>query len=224
MRLSIFLVAVGLLLAVYGYTLPVYTDEKAYLLEVANIGTVDAAKHFYSIQSKYLTTKYACLDYAGCFIIGGILTFIMANLGTAKLGSPRTKSILILIGLTALVTSVLAFYVAESVIVYRNLFPPWAEHSMPEFVTLKKTVIFFSTWFMVHILAILKDFKTAQKFSTLSLDFVVIGLLSSTIVAGAFLTIVFIGGEPIYVLPAFLWFYVHLSILVGKQSARRMET
>ncbi len=224
MRLGIFLVLIGILLAGYGYTMPKYTNEVAYMLEVDKIGIVDSAKHFYTIQSKYLTPKYIYLDYAACFIIAGLLTFIAARLGKAKLRSPKTKFAVVLIGLVAIALSLLAFYTAEWIITYRNLFPPWTEHFMPETKTFKKIAIFFSTWFIVHGLAMRKDFKTEQKFSSLSLDFVMIGLLSSTIMAGAFVTIALIGGEPLYAIPAILWFYFHLSILAGKQSTRRIES
>lgn len=210
-------------MALYSHSLPVYTNEAAFLAEVAQIGDVDTAKHFYIIQDKYITTKYRLLDYSICLFIAGMLSMLVATVGFSNLASPKNKAAILSIGAAAVGLSILAYYGDAVVQITRELTPPWSPSTLPSTETLKKVLYFLLTWLGVHSVVLRKDFHTHRRFSSLTLDYISLGLLSSTIIAGGFALITIVGGQPIYVIPSLLWFYFHVSLLAGKQSTRRME-
>lgn len=223
MRFGILLIGVGTVLALYSHSLPLYTNEPTFLAEVAQIGDIDAAQHFYIIQAKYITAKYRLLDYSICLYIAGILSMLVAKVGFSNLASPKNKAATLSIGAAAVGLSILAYYGDAVVQIARDLSPPWSSTTLPETETLKKVLYFLLIWLGVHSIVLRKDFNTSRRFSNLTLDYISLGLLSSTIIAGGFAVITIVGGQPIYVVPSLLWFYFHLSLLAGKQSKRRME-
>lgn len=210
-------------MALYSHSLPVYTNEAAFLAEVAQIGDVDTAMHFYIIQDKYITSKYRLLDYSICLFIAGMLSMLVATVGFSNLASPKNKAAILSIGAAAVGLSILAYYGDAVVQITRELTPPWSPSTLPSTETLKKVLYFLLTWLGVHSVVFRKDFHTHRRFSSLTLDYISLGLLSSTIIAGGFALITIVGGQPIYVIPSLLWFYFHVSLLAGKQSTRRME-
>ncbi len=223
MRLGIVLVTLGILMALHSYSLPIYVDEVLFKREVAQIGNIDAAQHFYIIQKKYLTLKYTLLDYSVCAFLLGIVSIAISSIGFNNLRSPSSTISLTFIGIAAVGLSVVAYYSDGMVHLSRDLSPPWSPIHLPDNESLKKLLYFLISWLGLHCLILRKDFQTSKRFHDLSLDFIALGLLSSTLVAGGFALVTIIGGQPIYAVPALLWFYFHLSLLAGKQSTRRME-
>lgn len=210
-------------MAFYSHSLPLYSDEASFLAQVAKIGEIDAAQHFYIIQEKYITAKYRLLDYSICLGIAGILSIVIGSIGFKNLQSPPNTKVLTIIGIAAIGLSILAYYSDGLVHVSRNLSPPWSPPQPTDTAALKKATYFFISWLALHCVVLRKDFNTSRKFVRLTLDYISLGLLSSTILAGGFVVITLVGGQPIYVLPSLIWFYFHISLLAGKQSTRRME-
>lgn len=223
MRFGILLIVISIATAFHSLALPVYLYEPAFWAEVSHIGNVDSAQHFYIIQDKYITSKYLFLDYSICLGIAGILSIVIGSVGFNHLKSPTNVKVLTAIGVLAMGISILAYYGDSMVQVSRNLTPPWSPPQLLEMSTLKKALYFFISWLALHCVVLRKDFETSRRFAQLTLDYISLGLLSSTILAGGFVVISLVGGQPIYVLPALLWFYFHISLLAGKQSTRRME-
>jgi len=222
-RFGIFLIVLGAGMAFYSYSLPVYNDEASFIKGVSQIGDIDAAQHFYTIQDQHLTAKYVLLDYSICSFLAGVISIFIAVIGFRNLKSPSNISSLVILGVVALGSSILAYYGDSWLNLSRNLSPPWSPLEVLGTDTLKKPLYFLIAWLVLHCIVLRKDFQLGKRFRDFSLDFIAIGLLSSTLLAGGFTVITIIGGQPIYVVPALLWFYFHLSLLAGKQSALRME-
>jgi|TARA_B110000908_G_scaffold100032_1_gene118085 hypothetical protein len=222
-RIGILLIIIGVGLALYSHSLPVYSNASHFSAEVAAIGNTDATQHYYIIQDKYITNKYRLLDYSICIFLLGILRCVIMSIGLRNLKSPRKTITIVATGIVAVGLSLVSYYTDSIVTVVRDLSPPWSSHELPSYESYKKTFFFLIGWLALHALVLRKDFHPSRRFSSLSLDYMAIGLLSSTLLAGGFVIITLVGGQPIYALSALLWFYFHLSLLVGKQSSRRME-
>jgi hypothetical protein len=222
-RFGILLAGIAAALALYSHSLPVYYDEPHFWTEVSRIGNIDAAQHFYIIQEKYLTAKYLLLDYSICLFIAGILSIIIYSIGFRNLKSPRNTASTLAIGIAAVGLSFLAYYTDGLLTMTRDLSPPWINPELPNEDSHKKILYFLLGWLAMHSIVLRKDFHSSRRFSSLTLDYIALGLLSSTILAGGFVVITLVGGQPIYAVPALLWFYFHLSLLAGKQSTRPME-
>ena len=210
-------------MAFYSHFLPVYTNVSNFSAEVAAIGNTDAAQHYYIIQDKYMTSKYRLLDYSICIFIFGMLKCVTVSIGFRNLKSPRKTVTIIAIGIMAVGLSIVSYYTNSIVVLARDLSPPWSPNELPSSDSYIKIFYFLVGWLALHALVLLKDFYPGRRFSVLSLDYMAIGLLSSTLLSGGFVFITLAGGQPIYAPSALLWFYFHLSILVGKQSSHRME-
>lgn len=223
MRIGVLLIIIGVGLALYSHSLPVYLNASHFSAEVSAIGDTDAAQHYYIIQDKYSTNKYRLLDYSICIFLLGILRCVVMYVGIKKIKSPRKTITIVITGIMAISFSLASYYADNLVTVARDLSPPWSPHELPSYESYKKTFFFLIGWFALHAVVLRKDFYPSRRFSSLSLDYVAIGLLSSTLLAGGFVIITLVGGQPIYALSALLWLYFHLSLLVGKQSSRRME-
>jgi hypothetical protein len=130
---------------------------------------------------------------------------------------------LVIIGVAAIGLSILAYFMDGIVHLSRNLSPPWSPIKPVDMDNLKKVFYFLTIWLVLHCLVLIKGFQNNRRFKDFSLDFIALGLLSSTLLAGGFTVISLVGGQPLYAIPASLWLYFHLSLLIGKQSSRRME-
>jgi hypothetical protein len=222
-RIGTLIIIISVGVALYSHSLPVYTNVSNFSAEVAAIGNTDAAQHYYIIQEKYITNKYRLLDYSICIFLLGILWCVIVSIGLRNLKSPRKTITIVSTGVVAVGLSLVSYYTDSIVTVLRDLSPPWSSHELPSYKSYKKIFFFLFGWLALHALVLRKDFYLSRRFSTLSLDYMAIGLLSSTLLAGGFVFIALVGGQPIYALSALVWFYFHLSLLVGKQSSRRME-
>ena len=120
MRIGILLIIIGVGLALYSDSLPVYTNASHFSAEVSAIGNTDAAQHYYIIQDKYITNKYRFLDYSICIFLLGILRCVIVSIGIRNLKSPRKTISIVAIGIVGVGLSLVSYYTDGVVAVARD--------------------------------------------------------------------------------------------------------
>lgn len=190
--------------------------------EVQTISEQKDAKLFYK-RVIPAEQQWATINYGLSLCTLGILLVVIQHKGFKNVTNPDSAVKVSLVALAAIATSLIAFYLTHYLKIALLLQPPWRDYTKEFADDFRQLVIFYGVWTAIHFTAFAGPFNYRFRFVDLSLSYINIFYLTTTVLSAGFAIICFIGGEVLYFIAALFWLYFHLSILAGKRSSIPME-
>ena len=217
--LIILLVGIGIL--TYSTTLQPYTDKEEFYEKMSSLMDEEnkSQKH-HELRDFYLTPKYTLENYGLIAVILGLYTLVLIPKNWQNFQSPRSKWIIGVIGLLAVLLTI-GGYVGDLFLeATRDRYPPWADSLGIPLMSVPFLFWSFLGWFAVNLIGLKNPFRTSvsmQEFKIRSTNYWYLALIVLT----AIITLMLMyEGDFWWTAAGIMWIYFYLSLLLGRQKER----
>lgn len=212
------LIILGLLLYGYSTLLEPYTNKQEYEEKYFSLSPENNSEKFFELRDAYLTAKYKLENYGfTSVVVGGFIIFFFYS-GWGGFRIPRNKGAIMLIGLFAVIITVMAYMVDLFLEMSRNSYPHWGDSLGIPLAAVPVMFLFLLGWFALNLLGMRGAFKTGAlvkelRFASINYWYAIILFLT------LFQTLISLyEGDFGSVAAGSLWAYFFLSILVGRRA------
>lgn len=203
----------------YSLTLNPYTNEDEYEAKYFALEGSDRTEKFHELRKTYLTGKYELENYGLTLIIAGAYILILMFRGWNSFKIPDSKITITIIGLGAVLITVIGYVGDLCLEMYRGTYPHWADSlGIPLAVTPMLFAIFF-VWYLLNLPGLITPFKTGglvKEIKMKSINYWYLVIIILTIIITGFMIY---EGDFWWTTAGLLWTYFYLSLLVGRRDA-----
>lgn len=212
---SALLLLIGVVLLQRAQPLEPYTDIEAYEKEYASIAYGDSDA-FHKLRETYLSPKYQLEDYGRTSIMCGIA--ILALLFVRSAPNKRWK--VVAIGLIAAFATTAGTIYRLDLEMGRGSFPQWGDSLGIPVAGAIVVLFLFLVWIAANSIAGLNSrFNPGMSIKTFNIKRAPIFYLIFLVLTALILLDSAVAGEFEWIIPAFIWGYFYLSLLLGRQKS-----
>jgi len=225
-NISIFSFVLGVLLLLISLTIEPYTNEIEYnqkylAIDRESLGSDAALNKFYSLREMYLTNKYTLEDYGYTFTILGIFLTAFMWKGWKNFNAPKNKLTVVMCGLVAVLTTVLAFVGGLYLESFRGSYPHWADSLGIPLMGVPVMLLVLIGWLAINLLGINNNYINGANISQMGINKLNIWYSVLAILTLGITLLCVITGDFWFVGPGILWLYFYLAILAGRKAANQ---
>ena len=211
------LVGIGVL--TYSTTLQPYTDKEEFYEKMSSLmDEENNSQKYHELRDFYLTPKYALENYGLIAVILGLYTLLLIPDHWWNFQSPRSKWIIGVIGLLAVLLTI-GGYVGDLFLeATRDRYPPWADSLGIPLMSVPFLFWTFLGWFAVNLIGFKKPFRTSvsiQEFKIRSTNY---WYLALTVLTAIITLTLMYEGDFWWTAAGIMWIYFYLSLLLGRQK------
>ena len=215
------LLMIGMGMIIYSSILQPYTNTEQFYEEMSSlIDEENKSQRYRQLRESYLTPKYALENYGLIAVILGLYTLVLIPKDWQDFQSPRSKWIIGVIGLLAVLLTI-GGYVGDLFLeATRDRYPPWADSLGIPLMSVPFLFWSFLGWFAVNLIGLKNPFRTSvsiQEFKIRSTNYWYLALIVLT----AIITLILMyEGDFWWTAAGIMWIYFYLSLLLGRQKER----
>ncbi len=223
--IGIVILTIGIGLLAYSMTFEPFTNNEEFYKKMYSLRNVENnSEKFHELRDSYLTPKYSLENYGLTYIILGLYTLILIPKNWRNFKTPKNKALIIIVGVLAVLLTIVAYVGDLFIEMTRYRYPPWADSlGIPLMVT-PGLLLIFSGWFAVNLIGLKNPFRTSvsiTEFDLKSTNYWYFTLIVLTIIST--LTVIY-DGDFWLTAAGTMWIYFYLTLMLGRQREKEKAT
>lgn len=218
--ISIIIILIGLILLGVATTMESYTNRDEFESRVYSLtGSNSDIKtgEFRKLRNSYLTKKYDFQNFGMIFLCTGAFLLVILPKNGLAIKTPKTKFQIGLVGLLAVIITIVG-YVGDLLLeMERFRYPPWADSIGIPLMSLPIISLTLSGWFLINLLGLLEPFQPDSSLIMTLKNINYWYLLMIILTFGVILILIY-DGDFWWTAAGYIWIYYYLCLLIGRQN------